>query len=72
MAESSLFFNGVGFCPSVSGYHDKLTNLHHLVKPQEGVERRLYDGTDRQCKEYERRRKTLSKVCDLAIDRLLL
>jgi hypothetical protein len=54
MVESSLFFNNVGFCPSVSGYHDKLADPHHLLKSQEGVERRLHDGTDRQCKGYER------------------
>jgi hypothetical protein len=46
MTESSLCFNGVGFCPSVSGYRNKPIDLRYLVKPQEGVERRLDDGTD--------------------------
>ena len=50
MAESSLFFKGVDFYPSISEYHNKLTDSHHLVKTQEGVERRLGDRTGRQCK----------------------
>jgi hypothetical protein len=41
-----LFFNGVDFCPSVSEYRDNLTDPHYLVKPQEGVERRLDGGTN--------------------------
>ena len=51
MAESSLLFNPVGFCPSVSEYHDNLTNLHHLVKPQDRVKRRLDGRNDRQRKD---------------------
>jgi hypothetical protein len=71
--ESNLFFNGVGFCPRVSQYQDKPIDLHHLVEPQEGVERRLDDGTDRQCKGYgSQARNPHGKVCDLIIDRLLL
>jgi len=64
-----LFFNGVYFCQNVSEYRDKPTDLHHLVKLQEGVERRLGDmsGMDKG-----ERDNPHSKVCDLVIDRLLL
>ena len=41
-----MFFGDVDFCPSVSEYHDKLADLHHLMKVQEGVERRLEDRSD--------------------------
>jgi len=67
-----LFFNGVDFCPTVSECRDKLTHLDHLVKLQEGVERRLDDGTDCQLKDKEKPEYPHGEVCDLAVDRLLL
>jgi len=72
MAESSLFFNGVDFCPRISEYRDRLTDLRHLVGPQEGVERRLDDRTDRQCKDKDKAETPYSEVCDFVVDRLLL
>jgi len=51
IAESSLFFNGVGVCPRVREYRDKLTDLHYLMKLQEGIKRRLDDKADRQYRE---------------------
>jgi len=70
--ESSLFFNGVDFCQRVSECRDRLSDLRHLVKAQEGVERRLDDGTDRQCNDKDKPKISHSEVCDLVINRLLL
>jgi len=72
MAESSLLLNGVDFCPRVNEYHDRLTDLHHLVEPQDGVERRLDGRTNHQCKTKDKAETPHSEVCDLVIDRLLL
>jgi len=41
ITESSLFFTTGDFCSRLSEQYDELAEPHHLVKFQEGIERRL-------------------------------
>ena len=72
IAESSFFFPAGDFCPGVSEHHDGLTEMRHLMKLQEDIERRLDERTDHQRKERAKLENPYGEIGDLVVDRLLL